>query len=266
VSFLSFYQTRNVLKQEMQQDMQALSTAVANDIDSMLLERTRNVQSWSQLSIMQEAAIGDIDKRLSIFLNGLAGSYDDIYKSIEVVDMQGHVIASSHPQHIGQTRSESAIWFKAADGVKPLLFAPIQDNIFSISQAIIDENTLMPMAMLVADFNWQVVEKLLNSAANDATAVALQDATGAVLAATKNWRTIRAHHGIDATQALREHSGISGWQVHIEKLRSVAIAPVHRLAYVFLALLLATIVLAIFTVRPIAQAITEPIARLTKRQ
>jgi len=263
VSFLSFYQTRNVLKQEMQQDMQALSITVANDLERMMLERMRNVQSWSQLSIMQEAAIGDVDKRLSIFLHGLANSYGDIYHAILVVDLQGNVIASSDAQRIGQRLAEKKPWFKTKDNVRPLVFSDIEGDTLAISQAVIDENTLVPMAMLVADFNWQAVMQLLNNAATEATAVALQDADGKVLASTKNWRSIRASHGIDATQLFSEQSPMSGWQVHTEKLRSVAIAPVHRLGYIFLALLFASILLAVFAARPIAQAIAEPIARLT---
>ncbi len=263
VSLLSFYQTRNVLKAEIQQDMQALSTAVANDLERMMLERMRNVQSWSQLSIMQEAGIGDIDKRLSIFLNGLAKSYGGLYKKIYVVNAQGRVIASSKAQQIDQQRANDQLWFKTDDNIKPLVFHQVQDKTLPISQAIIDENTLLPMAELVVEFDWGAVERLLNNAASASTAVALKDKAGQLLSATENWGSIQASHGMHVTQSFSEHSAMSQWQIHIEKLRSVAIAPVHRLAYIFLGLLFATILLAAFMVRPIAQAISDPITRLT---
>jgi signal transduction histidine kinase len=52
--------------------------------------------------------------------------------------------------------------------------------------------------------------------------------------------------------------------VRVEKLHSVAVAPVHKLAYVFLGLLAATLLLAAVLVRPIAQAITHPLMQLTQ--
>lgn len=264
VSFLSFYQTRTVLKQEIQQDMQALSAAVAHDIERMMLERMRNIKSWSQLSIMQEAGIGDIDKRLSIFLNGLAESYGGMYQAIYVVDQQKLVIASSDASQIGQPQTTYKHWFKTNDKVRPLVFHHIEDHVLAISQDIIDQNTLQPMASLMVEFNWETIEQMLNNAATQSTAVALEDEHGRILAATRNWGSIKASHGIDALQPFSEHADIANWQIHIDKLRSVAIAPVHRLGYIFLALLFATIILAIFAVRPIAQAISNPIARLTE--
>jgi signal transduction histidine kinase len=56
---------------------------------------------------------------------------------------------------------------------------------------------------------------------------------------------------------------LQDWQVRIDKLHSVAVAPVHRLAYVFLALLFTTLFFAALLVTPIAQAITQPLAKLT---
>jgi len=144
VSFLSFYQTRTVLKQEITRDLQTLSNAVANDIEGMLFERMRNVESWSQLSIMQELKIGDIDKRLSIFLNGLAQSYGDIYHAIYVEDMQGNIIASSQAKIIGQNKQVRTVWFNTSLTNKPLTFYKINDNNLAISEPILDEATSLP--------------------------------------------------------------------------------------------------------------------------
>lgn len=264
VSFLSFYQTRSVLKQEITRDMQTLSATVANDIERMMFERIRNVQSWSELSIMQELKIGDIDKRLSVFLSGLAQSYGSIYQVIYVEDLQGNIIASSQAKKIGQQRPEKPVWFKASLTNKPLTFSKIEQNVLAISEEIIDENTSLPMGRLVVYFNWNTVQDSLNNVIKKSTAAALLDPQGNILAATSNWEEIQSGYGMHATSQFSQKSPMPDWQVRVEKLHSVAVAPVHRLGYVFLGLLAATVLLAAALVTPIAQAITQPILQLTK--
>ncbi len=264
VSFLSFYQTRTVLKQEITRDMQTLSTAVANDIERMMFERFRNVQSWSQLSIMQELKIGDIDKRLSVFLDGLAHSYGSIYHTIYVEDLQGQIIASSNAQKIGQQHMNKPLWFTANLSDKRLIISKIENNILAISEEITDENTSFPLGKLVVEFNWNTVQDALNNAIKKSTAAALLDRKGNVLAATSNWQAIQSSHGMQATSQLSQQSAVAHWQVRVEKLHSVAVAPVHKLGYIFLGLLAATLLLAALLVRPIAQAITNPILQLTQ--
>lgn len=264
VSFLSFYQTRTVLKQEITRDMQTLSTAIANDIERMMFERFRNVQSWSQLSIMQELKIGDIDKRLSIFLDGLAHSYGSIYHAIYVEDLQGNIIASSQAQTIGRHHTNEPYWFTAIISGHTLTISKIEHDSLAISEEIIDENTNIPMGKLIVEFNWHTVQDALNNAIKKSTAAALLDAQGNVLAATSNWQEIQSGYGMHAISQLSPHTSIPSWQVRIEKLHSVAVAPVHKLGYIFLGLLAATLLLAVLLVRPIAQAITHPLMQLTK--
>jgi signal transduction histidine kinase len=264
VSFLSFYQTRTVLKQEITRDMQTLSTAVANDLGRMMFERLRNVQTWSQLSIMQELTVGDIDKRLSIFLNGLAQSYGSIYHVIQVEDLQGNVVASSQALEIGQQHVKKPVWFTTNIANTVLTVAKLDGASLAISAPILDENTNLPMGQLVVAFNWASIQNALNAANKKSTAAALLDAQGAVLSATPNWQAIQSGHGMAATSPLSRQFGVAHWQVQVEKLHSVAVAPVHKLGYIFLGLLAATLLLAAFLVRPIAQAITLPIMQLTQ--
>lgn len=264
VSFLSFYQTRAVLKQEITRDLQTLSNTVANDIERMLFERLRNVHSWSRLSIMQELKVGDIDKRLSIFLNGLASSYGSIYHSIYVQDLQGNIIASSHAPKIGEQHIHQPLWFTANIADQSLTFSTIQENSLAISAEVTDEHTNLPMGKLVVEFNWLIVHDALNKAIKKSTAAALLDEKGTVLAATSNWQAMQSGYDMHAISQLSKKSATPRWQVRIEKLHSVAVAPVHKLGYIFLGLLAATLLLAAFLVRPIAHAIAEPIMQLTQ--
>ena len=253
--------------------MQTLSAAVANDIERILYERMHNVQSWSQLAIMQELKIGDVDKRLSDFLQELRLSYGNTYRTIYVADTEGKIIASSQPQNIGQVMPEIKPWFAAALNTEALdtqfthqalSFFNIKHHVLAISQDITEQSTGRKIGRLVAEFNWQIVQDSLNHAIKKPTAAALLDADGNVLAATANWQVIKLKHDMHASTQFSKQSANPNWQVRVEKLRSVAIAPVHRLAYVFVALLITTLMLAALLVTPIAQAITKPLSQLTQ--
>jgi signal transduction histidine kinase len=264
VSFLSFYQAREALKREIMHDMQTLSGTVANDIERVMFERLQNVHSWSRLAIMQDIQIGDIDKRVSTFIQELKLSYGDVYLSIYVVDKDGKVVAASNAQKIGKQSTLAKNWFQVKLANKSLNFGQIQHNTLAISQEIFYANSNQKIGVLVADFNWQIIQSLLNNAVQNPTAAALVDSHNNLLAATPNWEKIQAGHEMRANKNLSNKMNLQGWQVRIEKLHSVAVAPVHRLGYVFLALLLATLFFAALLVTPIAQAITQPLVRLTE--
>ncbi len=263
VSFLSFYQARNALKTEIKHDLQTLSGTVANDIERVLFERMQNVHSWSQLAVMQDIQIGDIDKRVSTFLQEVQVSYGAMYHSIYVVNTTGVVVAASHAQQIGKQMMTTQFWFKVNIANKTLTLSKIKHNSLAISQDVIDVNTNQKIGTLIAEFNWQVIQDLLKNVMQKSTAAALIDNQLHIIASTANWEKIQADHEMHASQKLSNRLNLQGWQVSIEKLHSVAVAPVHRLGYVFLALLLTTLFLAAVLVRPIAQSITEPLAKLT---
>jgi two-component system sensor histidine kinase HydH len=263
VSFLSFYQARNALKAEIKHDLQTLSGTVANDIERVLFERMQNVHSWSQLAVMQDIQIGDIDKRVSTFLQEVQTSYGEMYQSIYVVNTSGVVVAASHAQQIGKQMMPTQFWFKVNIADKALSVSKIQHNSLAISQDVTDVNSTQKIGTLVAEFNWQVIQDLLKNVVQKSTAAALIDSQHHIIASTANWEKIQAGHEMHASKNLSSQLNLQDWQVSIEKLHSVAVAPVHRLGYVFLALLLTTLFLAAVLVRPIAQSITEPLAQLT---
>jgi len=230
-----------VLKQEITRDMQTVSAAVANDIEHMMFERLQNVHTWSQLAIMQEIKVGDIDKRLSTILRGLESSYGNIYKSIYVTNLNDYVIASSQAKEIGQIKQRSPNWFVSQLDNKNLSVAKLEDSKLAISGNVLNEDNGELMGRLVVEFNWKTINDVLNSAVMESTAASLIDQKGKVIATSANWNVVNAKHGIAAKSELGQQLQVSGWQVEIEKIREVAVAPVHRLGYIFLGLLLAVL-------------------------
>ena len=265
VSFLSFYQARIALKSEISHDLQTLSNTVASNVESMLFERFHNVHSWSELAIMQDIQIGDIDKRLATFLQELVISYGGIYQKIEVVDTNNVIVASSVPKNLGLTTQPFDVWFQVNIGQKTIDVYPIETHqtvSLAISKAILSPDAGKVQGRLIAYFNWQLVLDKLNQSVQDSTAAALFDEQNHEIASTRNWAKIHAEHGMHANSTF-SGSTSPKWRVEIEKLHSVAVAPVHRLGYVFLALLITTLVFATFLVTPIAKAVTAPLSQLT---
>ncbi|OYZ11921.1 MAG: two-component sensor histidine kinase [Methylophilales bacterium 16-45-7] len=241
VSFLSFNQASNALKKEILHDLQTLSATVAADVERMMFERLQNVHSWSQLGLMQEVLIGDIDKRLSIFLSESQQGYHQEYLALHVTDMKHQVVASSRAQQIGNMLTPIPDWFAVNMGGRQLQLSVIQQDVLSISQTIEDTDSKQPIGYLVAEFNWREQK---------------------VLAASNNWT--EEGHALHVSNALQGKINLPGWTVRIERAHSVAVAPVHRLAYIFLALLVATLLFSLILVRPIGRAITIPLERLTQ--
>lgn len=262
VSFLSFYQAREALKQEIMRDMRTLSITIANNVERVMFERFQNVHLWSQLAIMQDIQIGDVDKRLAAFLSELAEGYGDMYHSIEVVNTEGAIVASSDSRFIGKTKKPSQIWFQVHISNKSLIVSKINNHTLAISQAIISTESSKVLGYLIVNFNWKIIQNLLNQSEQSSTSVQLTDENGHSLLASTNWPKIHTQHGMHATSHFNS-STMPNWQINIDKLHSVAAAPVHRLGYVFLALLIATLFFAAILVTPIAQAITHPLSQLT---
>ncbi|PPD52408.1 MAG: two-component sensor histidine kinase [Methylotenera sp.] len=262
VSFLSFYQAKTALKKEIIHDLQTLSQTVANNVSRMMFERTQNVASWSRLAIMQELQIDDIDKRLSTFLRELQLSYGDVYRTIYVVNLQNKVVASSNSRQLNQTIAAPESWFSIGVGDKKIAFSIIQNDVLALSQDVIEPSSNQVIGRLIAEFNWQQIQHLLSSAVQKPSTVALLGEQGKALAASNNWDADVGYE-MYATTEFSIQPAAPIWKVRVEKLHSLAVQPVHRLGYIFLALLASTLLFAAFLVTPIAQAITQPLAKLT---
>lgn len=264
VSFLSFFQARDALKKEISLDMQTHAQAVANDIARTLTERMHNVRTWSRLELMQELQIGDVDKRLSSFLRELKQNYGNIYSNIDVINLKHQIVASSDAQRVGKLEAATTAWFEAKIGQDVITLSRIHGNNLAISHEIIDSQTLQRTGYLIAYFNWQIVQALLRDTLAPPSAAALLDQQQQPIAQTDNWDEVTQSHGMSALGNFPPSSMLPGWQLHLQKARSIAVAPVHRLGYVFFALLLATLLLAAVLVKPIANAISKPLEALRR--
>lgn len=265
VTLLGFYQARDVLRHQIVLDMRTRAGAALSEIDSMMFERLQNVASWSRLDVMREARIGDVDKRLSHFLADLKESYRGVYQELYVVNLANKVVASSAPEQIGKNAPVMQPWLSVELARVPLSLASIQQQRLPISTEIIDSDSNEKIGVLWAVFDWNAIEEILKNTQNQGSAAALLDQQGRVLAKTAEWEQIVAAHDVSVHSRGNglTHAPIFNWQVEISQYRSVVMAPVHRMGYMFLFLLTVTAFLATVIAAPLSRSITKPLARLT---
>ncbi|MGZ8984345.1 MAG: histidine kinase dimerization/phospho-acceptor domain-containing protein [Methylotenera sp.] len=265
VTGLSFYEARSALKTEIQHDMQTRATATVDEIDRIMFERLHNTASWSQLEIMQDVRIGDVDKRLSKFLSELKYSYHDIYNELYVVDINGLVVASSSADSIGLQRETPSAWLRAKVQQNDVHVARIANEQLFISAEIKDPFDGKKFGTLVTVFNWRQIANILESAVSGRSGAALLDSNKAILSMTKRWPDTQSAEKLSATAKARSYQGYDGfaWHVVISQYRLDALAPIRKMAYIFFGLLIATIALASFIAVPVATAMTKPLSKLT---
>ncbi|MEQ1767719.1 MAG: cache domain-containing protein, partial [Methylotenera sp.] len=196
VTGLAFFEARSALITEIKHDTQTHATATVDEIDRILFERLHNTASWSQLEIMQDTRIGDVDKRLSKFLSDLKNSYHNIYNELYVLDKQGLVIASSDSSAIGKPRNNNTAWLTTKIQSNTLQLAPVANNQLLISTEIKDMFDGSKLGTLVAAFNWQQISSILESAVSGRRGAALFDSNHVIISKTKSWPDVQASDNI----------------------------------------------------------------------
>jgi len=269
VTLLTFFEARTVLREEIVRDMQTRANAASHQVDDMMFERLQNIVSWSRLEVMDEVVIGDFDKRLSKFLNELKVSYRGVYQSIYVVNNQNVVIASSEPADIGKPANSGRQWLQISFANRTVRLYQLAEQKLPIASDILDVNQ-QKVGSLWVIFDWHAITKILDSTENQGSAAALVNVDDEapqtrMLAETKHWKKIVAAHDISVDSMIQPSAEppIFNWVVSIAQYRSVVMAPVHRMGYMFILLLIITGVLAAAFAAPLSGRITKPLARLT---
>jgi signal transduction histidine kinase len=264
MTLLAFYQARAALHDEIVSGMHTRASAALSEVDRMMFERLQNVASWSRLDVMYEVQIGDVDKRLSHFLADLKQSYRGVYHALYVVNSDNRIIASSEPSQIGQPALAVQPWVTVQLARQPLLVGRIRQQSLPIASDIIDHDG-NKAGVLWAIFDWGEIEEILKNTQSQGSAAALLDGRGKPLAQTAEWQQVVAGHDVSVRSNGNGQASVPvlNWQVEISQYRSVVMAPVHRMAYMFIFLLVVTAFLATALAAPLSRFITTPLIRLT---
>jgi HAMP domain-containing protein len=297
-----FFSSKYTIESEIKQNLHSDAIMLMQEVDMLMFERMQNVHSWSRMDIIQEAQIGDIDKRLSQFLVDVEFGYKGMYQSLFYINNNHTVIASSSSILIGSSYTPGNKETKIAvpNGevfIEDLQLPPppyIAPTMF-IRANVKDNNSQQNLGALYGFFNMEQLYNLLDQA-NSSSAIdryiVLLDGEGKTIAASANlrkaemlakltfadWRpsngnTIFVHNGEPITHnSVLVGSALStgylgymqmGWSILIFENTSEAFLPTHSLATIFAIVIIMTVLFAFFASHWLSGIIAKPLLVLT---
>ena len=285
------------MRNEIEHSIVVEATSLSTDVDRILFERLENSATWSRLEVMQDIRVGDVDKRLSAFLSELKVGYAGVYKELFATDNKGIRVASSDAALIGSTAARPAGWTSARFPgteitleTQPRQNSPVTLAIRATVPAELAESSPGELTLM---FDWRVIQTLLDSAATNGRSVAILDQDGRVIAASaalrdagllmtdrlKSWvpqgptssATVRSGLPLFNGQVIvgvnKLHDDLQfrgfGWSTLVIEPLDTALAPVQRMAMIFLGLLLLVTLLTILVALWATRVIGGPITALT---
>lgn len=301
ITLMVFVHLQEILRQEVDNKLQSQATTVMQQIDTTLFERFENMALWSQLEVMQEIRVGDVDKRLTAMLEELQGGYGGIYGTLFVVDNHDNIISASDKKMLKQKYPYVEPWLTVTykNHAHALHYLDIQDKQLYFSIAIPDAFKSGDLGRLYASFDWREMSRLLDtplpSSPKGAKAYALLvDAGGHIIATSSNLdgQTLpfanlpellpqmrQSTGSLDThvdflkqeavllayanSQGYRSFKGM-GWRVLFLQPRNNAFAPIWDLWVTILAFFGLTLVLGIIVSFWMSAQIARPIVQLAR--
>ncbi|CAN5429684.1 hypothetical protein BH11PSE7_BH11PSE7_21240 [soil metagenome] len=294
---LAFVQARAAMQVEIERNLAVQAVGIAAEVDKMMFERLQNAATWSRLDIMQDLQVKDVDKRLARFLSDLQAGYGDVYLNLSGVDAAGLIVSSSDTAVVGQHAPRETPWINATlSGTQVVLEAPGNTSAASLVMRV-----ALPSAFgvgLLGDLrlklDWARISDVLDQAAgSEGRLLAILDAQGRLIAASRQLRasgltggaalaqwkpasresTITTRDGgpvaleevIVASAASPGYAGFGGfgWTTLIIQPVALALAPVHRMALVFLACLALVGLFGFLVASWVSREIARPVLALT---
>jgi len=295
---LAFVQARDAVQAEIERNLTIQAVGVAADVDKMMFERLQNAVTWSRLDIMQDMQVHDVDKRLSNFLADLHSGYKDVYLQLSCIDNGGKIISSSNAIQVGLPAENKATWLETSlSGTKVQLESPSSESggalVMRVPVAAAFSGGTLGQLQLKLD--WSEIYAVLDQATNGGgRMLAILDQEGRVIAATRDlrergllldnaladWRKmargkmVSVRSGapvidssvIVGSASSRGYANFTGfgWTTLIIQPVDRALAPVHRMALIFLGLFGLIIVLTFFIATWVSRRIAHPITALTR--
>lgn len=294
LTLLAFNRTHAAMQAEIEQAVLRSAASVSADLDKLLFERMLNATTWNHLEVMQDLRLDDMDKRLSRFLAEMKRRYGGVYLDLHAVNAQGRVVASSNPASIGVKRGVAPEWLAAElPGGRVRIEKPgsaSEGRRLALRSAIDSQFTEGRLGDLILDVDFAQLEHLLEPGSDPSRQVLILGADEKIIAASAGLR----ERGFDFDTALpgwsagpsvqrraaaplmrgelvlgRELTDGSGrfagfgWTTLLVQSREVAMAPVHRMGWVFAGLLAATALVTVLVSLAVAGLIARPVLALT---
>lgn len=268
---LLFRSARNTLYEEVVRGLDARVELMRDSLDSRLIALRGNAVAWAGLEVMTDLLADDIDKRITVALEGLKRDYaldGDIY----ALAPDGRVVAASAAVAIGRTVAGPFLPNPAPGQVLPvpLRVSPLDGQRVVGFALPITSRAVEGRAIGVLLIEYHVQDLARSVLAGTVPTAAVVAADGGVVAATDRWAPELEHTPagmreagpfIVASAAQRgggEFPGF-GWTVIGAAERDVVLAPVTRVEQVSLASGIAGITLVVVLVAAAAARAVRPL-------
>jgi two-component system sensor histidine kinase HydH len=255
---VTYTHSRAALREEIHHSLALQAETVAYQVSTRLRERFRDLEGWRALAVMQEARVGDVDRRLTRFLAENVAHADGAYAAL-VVRQGARVIAANDPEFMVRNPPPPAPWQRLDQGEGVVTLGepdPVRQSPLVMSVPIKDDFGGVALGTLEAHLDWADIGRLLDRLAVEGREVAVLDASHRPIALSKRLR----HHPeglpladfarlpLAASQGVRRvrvngirqllgyatlagHGGIPalGWQVAVLVPEARVMAPVKSL-------------------------------------
>ena len=299
---LSFYEFRQALQSEIAHTLQVTSTALLARIDSFLFDRLEDTREWRMLEVMQDIRVGDVDKRLARLLSDLKQGHGAVYQTLYCTDLAGHVVASTDPALVGTEHQPTASETRSlGTGNADVTIETLDPTGARGRKGMVLRSTVPDafgkgdLGYLYVVLNWNEVERFLREAVSGTPRTALLlNGGGQVIGSSQPLGPGSPLAGKDLTDWVRRNptgqpdtrkadvfgagtmlvgvagsssghrlSGL-GWHLLIVEPTSMAFAPVWRLAWIILGVLVLTMAVAGWVSLRLSSRIAQPIVGLTE--
>jgi signal transduction histidine kinase len=298
VGALSFVEFRRTLQAEIAGNLEFGAGTVMQRVDIFMFSHVQNMLVWRDLEVMQDIRINDVDKRLSHFLSNLRAGQGTVYRSLLCTDDGGRIVAASDPARIGQHVPASSWTVIPGAQLGDVSIAPVQGSGAEVAMLrtpianAFGKGTIGYLYVLV---DWNTIRTLLDSAVDKGNrSLLLLDHDGRVIATSRSLRDgleNRQHRlrnwslpaqgavsyihqggalglgellvGAATSSGYQQFRGL-GWHILMVEPTAVSFAPIWRLLWAMLAVLLLTLLTGIWISSRVANRISRPIVALTE--
>jgi len=296
-----FFTARESIEYEIGRNLNSEATMLMEEVDMLMFEHMQNVHSWSRLDIIQEARIGDIDKRLSQFLSDVESGYKGMYLKLFYTDAKQRIIAANTAKIIGQLHQSlgKEVKVQVPNGEvfieNQLPRLPVGDeNNLLIRTPVYDRYSTEMIGQFYGLLDMQQLLRLLDKADSSGDRyIVLLDGEGQTIAASAKLR----ESGVSLTNRFSDwkptnksalfvhdgepftHSSVlvgyansagyhgyvqMGWAVLVFQNLGKAFLPIHSLLMLFILVIVVTMLMALLASHWISGRIAEPLLALTQ--
>ena len=296
-SVLAFVSLRETMQDDIRRELRQQAGSITSSVDKLLFERLENAATWAQLDVMQDVQVGDVDRRISIFLSRLQRGYGGVYRALIVQDLAGKVVASSDTHGWNGNVPPFRPWKQMrADDLELSLSYPMETaegETLAIGVPLLSTTDQKPIGRLLLELDWRHFEEMLDKDDFGGHMIAVVDDAHGIFAASRSLRTQTniLKHGDLLVNVDLETAGAAdsvtlpyldmralvavgelqiapgslhtGLRTVVLQSEEEALRPVRRLGLAFMAFSLLLVATIVFAADRVSRALAQPINALT---